>query len=448
MTTLSHAIMVLVCAAGGSALSSLLSCIPGLHIYNVMALLVLGLHGLAAHGVAIPPEALIPVSTGLVVGWAVNNSIPSILLGAADESAVFTVLPGQAYLMSGRGFEAVMLTAAGGLAGLVLVVAVAAPIAPVALPAAQAVFRPHYHWIVWCVIAFMLLSEWPKGGTSGQAGWRKFFEGWRSTGAGLLTFLLSGLLGFILMYRSPVSVTVSFQNLMPAFVGLFAVPWLLLNVLSGARIPPQRIGASLGVDVWTFVRGAGAGILGGGFAAFVPGVTGGVGGMLAGHATAQTDDRAFLISQGASKCVYYVGAFLLLFVPGAAATRGGAAWMVRGLHTAGGRSDYLVAVASVALAGCVAYLLAGPLARGAIRLSERWDFRAISWGALLLAVVLVLAVTGLAGLAVTAVATGIGLIPLLYGARRMNCLGVILLPLACRMSDAGPTVVRWLGLVG
>ena len=47
-----------------------------------------------------------------------------------------------------------------------------------------------------------------------------------------------------------------------------------------------------------------------------------------------------------------------------------------------------------------------------------------------------------------AVAGGaIGLVPVLLGSRRMNCLGVILLPMACNMSGVGSTVAGWLGLV-
>jgi hypothetical protein len=44
-------------------------------------------------------------------------------------------------------------------------------------------------------------------------------------------------------------------------------------------------------------------------------------------------------------------------------------------------------------------------------------------------------------------AAGIGLIPVLFGSRRMNGLGIILLPMACNMSGVGPAVARSLGLL-
>jgi len=432
----------------GTALSSVLSCLPGLHVYNVMSLLVMGAHALRAQGHALPAEVVVPFAIGLTVGYALLSNIPSVLLAAPDESALFTVLPGQKFLMAGRGYEGTLITAAGGLAGLCALVLIVGPLAPRLLPAAGMVFRPHTHWILWCVICFMLMSEWPKGGTRGQAGLRRFSDGWKTTGMGLLTFALSGLLGFLLFYRSPIPIEAAFQNIMPAFVGLFTLPWLLLNVVSRVEAPPQCVPAgSIGLDAMTLLRGTFAGCLGGGFAAFFPVITGGVGGLLAGHATATRDDRVFLVSQGASKLVYYVAGLLLLFVPGLGLTRGGAASMLKGLFVPRTVYDYLLALASVALAGATAFLLVGPLTRAVIGLMRRYTYRRMSAAALLAVLALVFGVTGCMGLAVMAVAGAIGMIPVLYGSRRMNCLGVILLPMACNMSGAGPTVARWLGLL-
>ncbi|MBN1269331.1 MAG: tripartite tricarboxylate transporter permease, partial [Kiritimatiellae bacterium] len=98
-------LMVLVSAAAGTVLSTVLACLPGLHVYNVMGLLVMLMHGLSAGGRELPPEFYMPFMAGMVVGWSMLNTIPSVLLGAPDESAIFTVMPGQKYLMFGRGFE-------------------------------------------------------------------------------------------------------------------------------------------------------------------------------------------------------------------------------------------------------------------------------------------------------------------------------------------------------
>ena len=442
-----HMLMVLGAAVLGAVLSSTISVLPALHAYNVLGGLAMGVYALMAKGIELPPEVVLPFMAGIIVGWSMLNTIPSILLGAPDESAMFTVLPGQKYLMFGRGYEGTLMTGVGGLAGVFFLVLVVGPVAPYALPRIQAVLRPHMHWILWVIITYILMSEWPKGGNWGPAGLAKFADAWRSLGAGLATFLLSGVLGFILLYRSPVSVDMAFQNIMPAFVGLFAVPWCLLNMISGTRMPPQRISDSLEINGDLILRSTAAGGLGGGFAAFFPVVTGGIGGLLAGHATAQRDERVFIMSQGVSKLVYYVGSFMLLFVPGLGITRGGAAWMMKGIYTPRSSYDYFMILGAIAIAGSVSFLMMSPLTKLTIRFIERVNYRNASALALAIVLALVYFMTGWGGLLVMTIAAGIGLIPVLFASRRLNCLGVLLLPIACNMSGVGEPVARFLRLI-
>ena len=440
-------VYVLVSTLVGTVLSSALSILPGLHAYNVMGLLVMLVLWVQSLGWNVPPEIFLPFMMGMVVGWSMLNTIPAVLLGAPDESALFTVLPGQKFLMTGRGYEGTMITAVGGLAGVFFLVLVVGPFAPRVLPPVQSVLSPHMHWIIWVIVVYMMMAEWPKGGIGGVSGWKKFFDAWRSLGAGVMTFLLSGLFGFIILYRPVVSVDVAFQNIMPAFVGLFAVPWCLLNMISGASVPKQYITDSLDVDADVILRSTAAGGLGGGFAGFFPVITGGIGGMLAGHATAQRDERVFIMSQGVSKLVYYTGAFMLMFVPGLGIRRGGAAWMIQTLHTPTGYYDYFMILGSIAIAGAVSFMMVGPMARLTIRVIERFNYRYVSSGALLIIVALVYVVTSWEGLVIMAVGVGIGLIPVLYGSRRLNCLGILLLPIGCNMSGFGQNIARWLGLI-
>ncbi len=429
-------------AIAGALISAFAACIPGLHVYNIMALIVIILH--TTH-TTLPPEILIPCASGMMAGFAMLNTIPSILLSAPDESAIFTVLPGQKYLMQGHGYEGIMITAAGGLAGLFVLIFIVGPLAPVILPAAQYVLRPHTHWILWCVICFMLMSEWHQEGRLGQGGWSKFLRSWKAPGMGILTFALSGVLGFILLYKSPLDEKNAFQNLMPAFIGLFTLPWLIINTVSRAKIPPQEITA--GIYKSAVFKGAVAGSIGGGFAAFFPVITGGIGGFLAGHATAIRDNRAFLASQGTSKLIYYAGGLLFFFVPGLQTTHGGAAWMMRGLYTPSTNYDYHLALAAIAISGCTAFLLVSPLARLTITIIKKCGFRTISAAALALATVIVYIITGYMGLIIMLTSTGIGLIPVLFGSRRLHCLGIILLPMACNMSGLGPSIAKLMGLL-
>jgi putative membrane protein len=444
---MSNIIVIIPAAAAGAVFASLPACIPGLHIYNIMGLLALLTYHISAIGYSLPVEITLPFATGLVAGYSVLNTIPSILLAAPDESAMFTVLPGQKMFLNGHGLDGVMITTVGSAAGLFLLLTLLGPAAPTILPTVKTVLRPHTHWILWCVIAFMLMSEWPKTAPCGQAGWKRFFDAWKSLSMGLITFLLSGILGFILFFAPTVDTTVSFQNLLPAFVGLFTMPWLLLNIASNLTPPQQAVNTSVSIGTSTAVRGTFAGAMGGGFAAFFPIVTGGVGGLLAGHATAIRDDKTFLISQGTSKLIYYVGGLLLFFVPQLEMRRGGGAWIISGIVTPYGYYEYFMALTAIAISGAVALVLVRPLASLTLTAINRIGYRTISCGALIITICIVGGITGTAGTAIMAVATGIGLLPLLFGARRMNCLGVILLPMACSMSGVGAAIAQWMGLI-
>lgn len=427
----------------GAVAAAALALVPALHIYNVAGFLLLFGKVLEP---TLTPERMAFLFLGLITGYSMLNTIPSIFLSVPDDSTVFIVLPGQKYLLQQRGYEAVALSGLGGLGGL-LFLALLTPVASRTLPVVREVLRPHMGWILWTIIAYMLLSEWPKGTDRAPAGLRRWWDGWRSLTAGLATFLLSALLGFILMYRSLVPVEVAYQNLLPAFVGLFAVPWVLQNLLAHTKLPPQHIARTLDVAPLPLFHGVAAGVLGGLFAAFFPVVTGGIGGFLAGHATAQRDERAFIISQGTSKIVYYVGGFLLFFVPGLHLTRGGMAWMISTRYSTYTPDRYYWATAAVLLAGVVAFFLSLGLTRVVIGLTARVSYQTLSWATLAILLLVVFGMTGPGGLAICAVATGIGLIPVLWGSRRMNCMGVLLLPIALNMVGAGDVVARFLGLL-
>lgn len=433
---------LLLWALAGVLISAPLSCLPGLHIYNVAALALLA--GMRWPGV-LGGEALAMLLLGLVTGYALLSTLPAVYLTVPDESLVAALLPAQRYLLQRRGYEAVALTAlggAGGLAALLVILPAATPF----LRTLGDIVRPHVGWIAAVVATFMLLSEWPRGGEDGSAAAR-LWDAWRQLLAGLATFALAGLLGLLLTYRSPLPIEAGYQNLLPAFLGLFAIPALTLNLATRARIPPQHIARTLDVTPGLVMRGTAVGVAAGLFGAFFPLVTGGMAGLMASHATAQRDERLFMLSQGACKTVYFVGGYLLFFAPGLRLTRGGAAWLLSTVFIPYRPEFFWLTLAGLALAGLVALALLLPLARVLVRAVGGASPVVASGGTLVALVALVLVVTGPAGLLVAAAATGIGLLPIAWGSRRMNCMGVLLVPMILNAGGAGLAVAAWLGLL-
>ena len=87
-----------------------------------------------------------------------------------------------------------------------------------------------------------------------------------------------------------------------------------------------------------------------------------------------------------------------------------------------------------------------PLTKLTVRFVSRFNYRHVSTVALAIIVLMVFLMTGWIGLFIAAVATGIGLLPVLFGSRRLNCLGILLLPIACNMSGFGSKITAFLGL--
>ena len=138
---------------------------------------------------------------------------------------------------------------------------------------------------------------------------------------------------------------------------------------------------------------------------------------------------------------------MFLFVPGLNLTRGGGAAMVKTLYTPAGVADYYMILGSIAIATGLSYLAMEPLTKLTVRFVSRFNYRHVSTLALAIIVLMVYLMTGWIGLFIAAVATGIGLIPVLFGSRRLNCLGILLLPIACNMSGFGSKIAAALGLV-
>ena len=105
------------------------------------------------------------------------------------------------------------------------------------------------------------------------------------------------------------------------------------------------------------------------------------------------------------------------------------------------------AALGIVLAGIVSFFLLLGLGRWMARMVTRVPYPALNGATLAVLVAVVLGLIGPMGLAVMVVAAAIGLIPVLWGSRRMNAMGILLLPIALEMAGVGDDVARWLGLI-
>jgi len=419
-------------ASIGALLGSILACVPGMHVAGVLAVLAF------SFGEVQWLHYAVPLSAGLIVSYCIIGFVPLVFLAVPDESLFSAVNPSQDMLREGKGMQALMLGGIGACT-CIMITSAAINIRSIQdlLVDVFASLRPHWHWLIWSVTAYMLMSEWPQRPGPGLRPMARLFSAWRSLLPGLLVFILSAELGIIVFFGEVGMPETAFASIMPMVSGIFSVPWLVLSILKNQPIPGQSSIRMAYVSRGSLMTGLLAGISGGAFACLVPGVSAGVGGFLAGHMCSLNNRSAFVVAQGASRSAYMCGGLLLLFLPRGPIVRGGCSMMLAAVHDPIPQIELLRLVAGLLIAAALSLALLPLLGKLFLYVAERMSTRRIGAVALLIILLMNWYVTGTWGLAVLAVASLVGGAGMIYHARRMNCLGCILVPVGLSLSGWG-----------
>lgn len=379
-------------------------------LFGALAGLLPGLH----------PNTLIPVLLGasflfdpltaavvLVVAGVVNNFvnfIPSILLGAPEESTALSVLPGHRLLLEGRGHEAVKLAVTGGL-GATITAVLLLPLFIAFVPSLYAASRPYIGWLLCAVLFYMIATE------------RKL----KSVLFASLTVLMSGLLGILILNGF------SDAMLFPMLSGLFGIPMLLLSAKNDVKLPenitfeeehlPKRFVLS-GIATGTF-----AGVLVG----LLPGIGTSQAAILAQIATERSRNasRHFLIALGgvnAADAMFSVFALWLIGNP-----RSGIAVAVGQLVSMTANNFFTIIFSVLFAAGIGAYITVR-LSRASVMFMRRFNYRKVCMLTAAFVALLVFVFTGFLGFFILLVSTAIGMVPNLTGIRRSLAMACLMVP--------------------
>ncbi|HOT28804.1 MAG TPA: tripartite tricarboxylate transporter permease [Candidatus Ozemobacteraceae bacterium] len=434
----------------GTLVGAVFSLFPSLHIYNVAGIVLVLWTYL---GDSMQHAAVGPFFISMITAFAFINTIPMTFFGAPDESAQVTILPNTIYFMNGKGYEAAVIQGLGALIGVFLMIALT-PLFYYVLPYVDVVLSAHMHWIILLIVVYLVLSEWPKGCGFGTTRLDRFSEAMGNVFAGLFTWVVSGILGIIILSKSIITHEMGFQNIMPVFVGLFAIPSILQNLVSTRQVPKQHICTDIDVTANDIGKSAFVGTVSGAICGYVPAITAGIGSIIASHATAMgfsaRGDVLFILGGAITKFLYYVGAFLLIFVvtplTPAGVGKGGLNIILRPIFTAE-PGDYLMGISVILVAGGISFFLLLWLSRWVLSWVADVDYHDLYWAAFVAITALVAALTGFPGLFTMLVGTAIGCVPVFFHARRSNCMGVLLIPICLNMAGYGDQVAALFGLL-
>lgn len=155
----------------GSLLGVMTGLAPGIHV-NTLALLLLTLYvpiqGSLSWvcGALDVSVALVPLLvSSLIISAAVVHSfvdfIPSVFLGAPDESEVLSVLPGHRLLLAGKGQEAIRCAAVGSMVGALVAMMLIVPMKFLMGPPLDLyeTLSPFIPYVLIIVLVLLILSE-------------------------------------------------------------------------------------------------------------------------------------------------------------------------------------------------------------------------------------------------------------------------------------------------
>jgi len=392
--------LTLACIAGGVALGTASGLTPGLHANN-FALLLAGF----APAIPVPP---LQVGAAMLAAGVVHtflDIVPALALGVPDPAMAPTALPGHRLVLQGRGREALRLSAVGSGLAVALAVPLAIPVT-LAMERAYPVVARNLTLVLGAVVVLMIVTE---------------REPVAQLGAGT-AIAASGLLGVATLDVGTGGVLPAGSMLAPLFAGLFGAP-ILIEALSGEGVPPQD-DERLTVSPTFLLTVAGVGTLAGAVVGYLPGISSAIAAAGALVLLPTRGPRAFVVATSGVSTANTVFALFALVALGSPRTG-----VLVALDRTGVPLDLPVLLASVVIAAAAGFLLVLGLGDPYLGAVGRTDNVRLSLAVLGFLAVLVAAFTGLVGLGVCVVATLVGLIPARFGARRMNCMGVLLVPL-------------------
>lgn len=383
----------------GIALGTLTGLIPGLHV-NSVALILLGL------AITINPYYLAVMIIAMAITHTIWDFIPSILLGMPEPSTALSVLPGHRLLLEGKGLEAIYLTTIGGI-GVIFLSLLLLPLLIQIIPFFYQNIHNYIHWILIIIALVIIFSE----------------PGIRKKIYAFMCFMLAGILGFLVLNSF---ILPSHFLFFPLFTGLFGLSTLIISLNRKTSIPEQDLETPKipkGLALSGIIKALFSGVLVG----TLPGVGASQATILTQQITRKKDQREFLISIGSVNTV--VALFSLISLYTIFRPRSGAAVAVQQVLISFGFNELILLVAVALIATGISSILLLKSVRKIISALQGINYSKLTVGIIISLVLLTLFFTGPVGLFVLFVSTSVGLLAPLFGVKRSNSMGVLMVPL-------------------
>ena len=386
----------------GVILGTISGLIPGLHTNTFAAVISAASVPLA---MVFGAEGICCLLVSCMIVHTFLDAVPSTFIGVPDADTVLSVLPAHRLYLSGKGEEAVRLSALGSLWGFVYAMPLFAAFYFV-LP----MFQTEIDWAIGLVIltAAGLLIVFSK---------TPFWA--------LLMFLVSGLLGVFSMRFSYFSFGVfgAGEVLLPLLTGLFGIPVLLHALRANPAYAEQSFSGIFVSKKETAVNTI-KGTFAGAIVGWLPGFSSGTANaLLAFHRSGdyELNPRGYLLSTSAANTANAVLGLAALYAVGR--MRSGALAAVAEFPL----PNIFMLLAAAGASAAAAYMLTVLFSKTG-KYIAKVNQKMLSASVLTFLIILTAVFCGPFGLMILILSTAVGWIPAKLGIPRLYCMGAIMLP--------------------
>jgi putative membrane protein len=416
----------------GVLLGTLTGLVPGFHPNNV-AFILLSIapvliaepHFLTAF---LPSDLLLVLVAVTILAASVAHTflsfIPAAFIGAPEGDTALALLPAHRLLLEGRAYEATALSVIGSFGAVIFSFLLIIPF--------YYVFSTlHFYELLRSLMLYLLI------GLSAllilTESFSERMEAYQAILLSSFVFCLSGLFGYVIL-DMPVHAPFFFRSTMlfPALTGLFGLSTILFSLLYTPEIPEQEITEPVisgGDTIKSVLSGSAFGSL----VSVLPGITSAHATVMAMLARRNREPEQVIVTLSGVNTANVIFCIETLFIISRA--RSGATIAISRILNVQPWEGTIPPSALVYL--LIAVLIAAPfsffitryIGRQFALQFTRLPYRTLLSGIALFLVALVFMFTGALGLLVLLVGTCIGLIPIHFGVKRSNAMGVLLLPI-------------------
>jgi putative membrane protein len=324
--------------------------------------------------------------------------IPSIYLGAPEESSSLAVLPGHELLLEGRGHEAVLYILYGCLYAVIFSIAIS-PIFIYLLPKIYPFIQRMMGFILIVGSIFLISKE------NNSKIWA------------FLIFMLSGFLGL-----AAFNLNLS-QPLLPLLSGLFGSSTLIYSITQKTKIPPQIIEKPI-INKKELIKPAILTSLISPICSFLPGLGSSQAAILSTEFIKPTK-KQFLFSLGAVNIILMILSFSALYSIGRART--GSASAIQEILTLTSK-DLFTLLSVILFVSILSFYLSQKLSMLFAKNISKLNYTKLSYLIIFIISLAVIFFSGLLGFLVFLASTSLGLLAIYAEVRKGHLMGCLLIP--------------------